>query len=149
MVYGQVIVLIKRTLFFIPLLLLALSLPIRAGDGPAVSAVSAVLYDPLSDTVLYEKSADVRRGMASTTKIMTALIALEQYDLDQQVKIRREWCGIEGSSIYLKPDEVLTVSDLLYGLLLKCGSLESGALGHSGLIIGVVVGEQCIASLLD
>ena len=128
MVYGQVIVLIKRTLFFIPLLILALSLPIRAGDGPAVSAVSAVLYDPLSDTVLYEKSADVRRGMASTTKIMTALIALEQYDLDQQVKIRREWCGIEGSSIYLKPDEVLTVSDLLYGLLLASGNDASTAL---------------------
>ena len=128
MVYGQVIVLIKRTLLFIPLLLLALSLPIRAGDGPTVSAASAVLYDPLSDAVLYEKSADVRRGMASTTKIMTALVALEEYDLSQTVKIRREWCGIEGSSMYLKPDEELTVSDLLYGLLLASGNDAATAL---------------------
>ena len=66
--------------------------------------------------------------MASTTKIMTALVALEQYDLQETVTVRKEWCGIEGSSIYLRAGEQLTVSDLLYGLLLESGNDAAAAL---------------------
>lgn len=98
------------------------------------SAASAVLYDPLTGTVLYEKNADTRRGMASTTKIMTALVALELYDPEQQVTVRPEWCGIEGSSMYLKAGEKLTVRDLLYGLMLMSGNDAAAAL--SGLCNG-------------
>lgn len=128
MVYGQVIVLIKRILLTAFLLVGFLVLPVCAGEKPPISAVSAVLYDPLSGTVLYEKNANTRRGMASTTKIMTAIIALEQYVLEQTVEIKREWCGIEGSSMYLKAGERLEVSDLLYGLLLASGNDAATAL---------------------
>ena len=135
MVYGQVIVLIKRTLLTVFLLVGFLILPVCAGEKPPISAASAVLYDPLSGTVLYEKNADSRCGMASTTKIMTAIIALEQYDPTQTVEIQREWCGIEGSSMYLKAGERLAVSDLLYGLLLASGNDAATALAgldHDG-----------------
>ena len=125
MVYGQVIVLIKRTLFTFIFLLAFSVCPIKAAK---ISAASAVLYDPLSGAVLYEKDAGVRRGMASTTKIMTALVALEQYDTEQVVEIQPEWCGIEGSSMYLQAGERLTVSDLLYGLLLTSGNDAATAL---------------------
>ena len=126
MVYGQVIVLKKW--FLTGVLLFLLSVNVCAKEPPSISAASAVLYDPLSDTVLFSQNADTARGMASTTKIMTALIALEQYDPEQQVIISAEWCGIEGSSMYLTPEEQLTVSDLLYGLLLVSGNDAAQAL---------------------
>jgi len=128
MVYRQVIVLIKRTLFFLLVLGICCSTVAFSEEQPAVSASSAVLYDPLSDTILYEKHADKPRGMASTTKVMTAIVALELYDLETSVTIRPEWCGIEGSSIYLKPGERMTVSDLLYGMLLASGNDAAVAL---------------------
>ena len=119
---------------------LFLVIPVSAQTEVSVSAASAVLYDPLSETVLFAKNEDVPRGMASTTKIMTALVALDTYDLSQTVEIKREWCGIEGSSMYLKPGEALTISDLLYGLLLVSGNDAAEALagldaqGTSGFV---------------
>ena len=140
MVYWQVIVLIKRTFFLGLLLLVVLYVPIFAEDMPTVSAQSAVLYDPLSGQVLYARKAQEPMGMASTTKIMTALVALEQYELDQIVTIEKAWTNIEGSSMYLKAGEKLTVSDLLYGLLLASGNDAAVALagldpdGNAGFV---------------
>lgn len=128
MVYRQVIVLIKRTFLLLILLAFGCCVAVYAVDSPTISAASAVLYDPLSDTLLYEKEASSVRGMASTTKIMTAIVALEQYDLAQNISIQRQWCGIEGSSMYLKAGEQLTVTDLLYGLLLASGNDAAVAL---------------------
>lgn len=83
------------------------------------SAASAILYCPASREVLYEKCADQRRPIASTTKIMTALAVLrEGGDLDRSVTVPSDACGIEGTSLYLQPGETLSVRDLLYGLLL-------------------------------
>jgi D-alanyl-D-alanine carboxypeptidase len=140
MVYRQVIVLIKRSILLLLVLEMCCSIAVFADAAPVVSAASAVLYDPLSETVLYEKNGDQKRGMASTTKIMTAIVALELYDLSEQVTIQPEWCGIEGSSIYLKPGEQMLVSDLLYGLLLASGNDAAVALaglhqdGESGFL---------------
>ena len=92
------------------------------------SAASAVVYDAWSGETLFEHNKDVRRGMASTTKIMTALVALEQYDPAAEVEIDAAWCGAEGSSMYLRPGETLTVEDLLYGLLLESGNDAAMAL---------------------
>ena len=128
MVYRQVIVLIKRTFLLLVLLWLCCCNTSFAKETPTISAASAVLYDPLSDTILFEKDAFTVRGMASTTKIMTAIIALERYDLAQIVSIQPQWCGIEGSSMYLKPEEQITVLDLLYGLLLSSGNDAAVAL---------------------
>ena len=99
-----------------------------ATEAYAISAQSAVLYDPLTDTVMTGVQENVRRGMASTTKIMTALVALDLYAPEQEVEIQPSWCGIEGSSMYLKPGEKLTVSDLLYGLMLSSGNDAAVAL---------------------
>ncbi len=101
---------------------------ISATEMGAVSAHSAALYDPLTGSFLFEKDADTRRGMASTTKIMTAMVALDYYLTDQVIEIKPEWCGIEGSSMYLAPGERLTVDQLLHGLLLMSGNDAAVAL---------------------
>jgi len=92
--------------------------PSAAAETPSPSASSAVLYEPFSRTFLYEKSADVRLPMASTTKIMTALTALSVLEPDEQVTVPACAVGTEGSSAYLEKGEVLSVEDLLYALLL-------------------------------
>lgn len=84
-----------------------------------VSADSAILIDGKSGTVLYEKNAEQIRPMASTTKIMTALIAIESGNLDRTVRIPKDAMGIEGSSVYLCEGEELTLRQLLYALLLS------------------------------
>ena len=85
----------------------------------SLSADSAVLIDAQSRDILYSKSHEKRHGMASTTKIMTALIAAESCDLKKTVHISPDAIGIEGSSIYLREGETLTVEELLYALLLQ------------------------------
>ncbi|RKI68220.1 D-alanyl-D-alanine carboxypeptidase [bacterium 1xD42-67] len=101
---------------------------------PKVSAASAVLMDGASGRVLYEKDAHAPRLIASTTKLMTALTALESgHDLDEVVTIQRAWTGIEGSSIYLRPGEEISLEALLYGLLLRSGNDAALAIaGHCG-----------------
>ncbi len=140
MVYRQVIVLIKRTFLLLLLLCIGCNISVISADRPTVSAESAVLYDPFSDTILYEKGASTVRGMASTTKIMTAIVALERYDLTKVVSIKPQWCGIEGSSMYLTPGEQVTVLDLLYGLLLASGNDAAVALAglHTDGQVGFV-----------
>lgn len=108
------------------LALFMLPLGVRAEDG--VSAKCAILYEPLSGTVLYEKNADERMLIASTTKIMTALVVLEHCGLDEKVEVRREHAAVEGSSMYLKPGGSYTVRDLLYGLMLVSGNDAAAAL---------------------
>ena len=87
--------------------------------SPEVSARGAALFSPDTDTFLYEKNGDARLPMASTTKIMTALVAAELGELSQKIKIPREATGIEGSSLYLCEGEILTLEELLYGLMLR------------------------------
>ncbi len=89
--------------------------------APSVSAKSAVLYDSRSGGagVLWEKNAHARLPMASTTKIMTALVAIESLPLDTVVSIPAAAVGIEGSSVYLCEGEHQTLEALLYALLLE------------------------------
>lgn len=96
-----------------------LFLPVRAG---AISAECAILIDGETGRVLYEKQAEEKSLIASTTKIMTALVICEQTNVLDRVKIPKEAVGIEGSSMYLKEGEVLTVQELLYGLMLQSGN---------------------------
>ena len=94
-----------------------------AAEAPAVSAASALLMDADSGRILYRLDENTPRPIASTTKLMTALVAAECLeDLSQTVTIRREWTGVEGTSLYLKPGEKLTAQTLLYGLLLHSGN---------------------------
>ena len=78
--------------------------------------------DADSGRVLYEHHADRQMLIASTTKIMTALVALREGDLSDIVTVSREAAGTEGSSMYLKAGEQLTLETLLYGLMLCSGN---------------------------
>ena len=110
-----------------------LSLVPTAG-AVGTSASAAILMDAESGRVLYEHNAHEPRLIASTTKLMTALVALESgHDLDEVVTVAPEWAGIEGSSIYLQAGEKLTLEALLYGLLLRSGNDAAAAVaGYCG-----------------
>ncbi len=118
---------------FFSLLLSALLLfqPIPAagstGPEPEVSALAAVVMDENAH-VLYERSAHRMLPIASTTKIMTALVVLERCDTEERVTVPASCCGIEGSSMYLKAGESYTVRELLTGLLLVSGNDAAAAL---------------------
>ena len=99
------------------------TVPVRA-----LSAEKAILLDCATDRVLYEKNPDSRSLIASTTKIMTALIVCEQCNVLDRMQIPREAVGIEGSSMYLQEGEVLSIQELLYGLMLHSGNDAAVAL---------------------
>ena len=88
----------------------------------AVSARRAYVMDAVSGRVLFEQSPDEQSLIASTTKIMTALIVCEQCNVLDRMRIPKEAVGIEGSSMYLREGEVLTLQELLYGLMLSSGN---------------------------
>lgn len=90
--------------------------------APINAARCAAVIDAESGNMLYSKNADEVRGMASTTKIMTALIAIENGDTEREFTVPKEATGIEGSSVYLKEGEKLTLRELLYCLLLESGN---------------------------
>lgn len=97
-------------------------------EARAVSAEKAFSLDAVSGRVLFDKNADSRSLIASTTKIMTALIVCEQCNVLDRMRIPKEAVGIEGSSMYLREGEVLTVQELLYGLMLSSGNDAAVAL---------------------
>lgn len=107
-------------------LIFAVKIPAQA--ELAVSAKAAILMHADSGRVLYEKNADEHMLIASTTKIMTAIVVLEHCELDDLVEVDSRSAGIEGSSMYLKAGESYTVEDLLYGLLLVSGNDAASAL---------------------
>ena len=94
----------------------------------AVSARKAIVLDGTTGRVLYEKNADSRSLIASTTKIMTALVVCERCNVLDRMCIPKEAVGIEGSSIYLQAGEILTIQDLLYGMMLHSGNDAATAL---------------------
>lgn len=95
--------------------------PCRA-NAVSTSATSAILMDVDSGRVLYEQNADAQMLIASTTKILTALVAIREGNLSETVSVKREATLTEGSSMYLKEGERLTLETLLYGLLLCSGN---------------------------
>jgi len=108
-------------------------------------AKAAVIIDSKSGAILFEKKAHTKLPMASTTKIMTALAVIDKGNPDSIVEITKESVGIEGSSIYLKPGEKISVRDLLYGLL-----LESGNDAATALAVGVFGSEaECVKYMND
>lgn len=95
-----------------------------------MSAESAILIDVQSGRVLLEYNPHVKLPMASTTKIMTALVSLENGELKDKIKIKNDAVGIEGSSIYLYEDENIILEDLLYGLMLRSGNDSAVAIAN-------------------
>lgn len=87
-----------------------------------VSAASAIVLEASTGRVLYEKNAHEKMPMASTTKVMTALVALDYGNLSDVVTVSKNASGVEGSSIWLSAGEKMTLSDMLYGLMLASGN---------------------------
>ena len=115
----------KYFCIFICLLLLAgttFSCNFAYAEDFSTSAQGAVVIERESGRVLYQKNAEMHLPMASTTKIVTALTILRNCSLCDVVTMPKEACGVEGSSVYLKPNEKLTVEELLYGLMLRSGN---------------------------
>ena len=110
---------VKQGLTLILAVLLLFGTALSASAAPDTSAKSAVLIEADSGRVLYQQNAFLRLPMASTTKIMTAIVAIESGDIRRTVTVSPDAVGIEGSSVYLYPNEQLTLEELLYALLLE------------------------------
>ncbi len=91
-------------------------------DEPILNSRIAVAYDRKSGKVIWGKNENKKSAMASTTKIMTSIILLENGDLTQTVTISAKAAGTGGSRLGLKKDDKITMKDLLYGLMLKSGN---------------------------
>jgi len=97
-------------------------LPQKTFAKETTSAKACVVFEANSGRLLFEKNKDQKLPEASTTKIMTALVVAENVDVNEVVVIPKQAVGIEGSSIYLREGEKLTVKELLYGLMLRSGN---------------------------
>lgn len=94
----------------------------NAAEVPILNSRRCVIFDRTSKTVMYGKNEELRSAMASTTKIMTATIALENGNLQDEVTIDRKAAGTGGSRLGLKRGDKITLNDLLYGLMLRSGN---------------------------
>lgn len=114
----------------------ALDLTVAAAGPGDLSAVSAVLIEAETGTVLYQKNAGERRAMASTTKIMTALLTIEAGDLDREFTVDPLAIRVEGTSMGLQEGDRVSRRDLLYGILLPSGNdaANAAAVSVSGSI---------------
>lgn len=131
---------IKKKILIFAFILLLLLCPVLSAvqlDAQAATASRAeCVVEVSSRRFLHEANADERLPMASTTKIMTALVVLDEGNLDEPVTVPKQAEGTEGSSVYLRAGEELTVRDLLYGLMLRSGNdcAVTLALHHSGSV---------------
>ena len=99
-------------------------------DKPNLDARIGLIFDRNSKTILYEKNGKKQVPMASTTKIMTSIVVLENANLNQVVTIDKKAAGTGGSRLGLKTNDKITVHDLLYGLMLKSGNDAAVALAN-------------------
>ena len=114
------------------ILTIILLFPIHV-QGLSVSSRSACLMDSDSGRVLYEKDKNTPRLIASITKIMTAILAIESNRLDEEVTVGEEVLKMYGSNIYIELNEQMTLRDLVYGLMLRSGN-------DAAIVISVFVG---------
>ena len=98
--------------------------------GPKVYASAAILIESKSGAILYAKNADLRRAPASTTKIMTAIVALEKGDLTKVITVSPRAARTGGSTIHLKPGDRLSLKELLEGVMLRSGNDGSMAVAE-------------------
>ena len=104
---------------------------INSVEASSTSAKSMCVIEQNSKRVLYQKDMDTMRANASTTKIVTAITVIQHCDnLDEVITVHNKSIGIEGTSIYLRKDEQLSVRDLLYGLMLRSGNDSAVALAY-------------------
>ncbi|MCA1058271.1 D-alanyl-D-alanine carboxypeptidase [Rossellomorea aquimaris] len=108
--------------FFLIFTLLFVTVSNDVQAAPSVSSQRAILMDQETGRILYEKDAHTQSRIASITKIMTAILAVESGKMDQEVTVSSNAAGTEGSSLYLKAGEKIKLEDLVYGLMLRSGN---------------------------
>lgn len=118
----------RMSRFFAIVILIAMACAGSANAVPAVSARCGILMDAATGRILWQQRAHEKSLVASTTKIMTGLLIAENCDLNKTVDIPDEAVGVEGSSLYLKEGETVTVRELLYGMMLHSGNDAAAAL---------------------
>lgn len=96
----------------------------------STNASATALIDVTSGRLLYSEDGDIPMRIASLTKIMTAIVAIEYGDLASKVKVSKRAAGKEGSSIYLRIGEEMTLSNMLYGLMLRSGNDAATAIAE-------------------
>ena len=130
-----------KKLFAVMAALAALLLPSRStAEEVNTSASACVIIDEASGRVLLSHNAETPLPMASTTKVMTALLALERGSLSDRVTCSRNAFGVPGTSIYLSEGETLTLEEMLYGLMLASGNDAATAIAEH---IGGTVDDFC------
>ena len=109
-------------------------------EEPGVSAVSAAVIEAETGTVLFSKNMSERRAMASTTKIMTAILTIEAGDLDREFTVDSYAIMVEGTSMGLREGDRVSRRDLLYGIMLPSGNdaANAAAVSVSGSVAAFV-----------
>ena len=129
-----------RLLCLLAALLLTLIPCCASAQEVGTSAKACIIIDEASGRVLLSHNAEAALPMASTTKVMTALLAIELGDLDAPVTCSRNAFGVPGTSIYLAEGETLTLREMLYGLMLASGNDAATAIAEH---IGGTVADFC------
>jgi D-alanyl-D-alanine carboxypeptidase len=115
----------------ITMLISSISLPLHTQAEPVgVSARNAVLIEQESGRIIYEKNAHDKHRIASITKVMTAILAIESGKLDEVVTVSDKAVRAEGSSLYLKPGEKIKLEHLVYGLMMRSGNDSAVAIAE-------------------
>lgn len=124
-------------------IILFFALPYNIAEAmPGVSAQSYIVIDSDSGRIIGSKNPNEKLPIASTTKILTTILAIENIDnLEQKIEVPASCAGVEGSSIYLRPKQMVSVRDLLYGTMLRSGNdaastlaLYAGSKSEGGFI---------------
>lgn len=121
----------KKLRFMLFLLVFAFGFPLCAAAEETVNAKAYILIEASSGTVLYSKNASERHEPASTTKILTALVAIENRDLSEVFKVSKAAADVEGSQIGLEAGDEVSLEELLYMLLLKSGNDAAVAIAEN------------------
>ncbi|KMJ59806.1 D-alanyl-D-alanine carboxypeptidase [Bacillus sp. LL01] len=122
---------IMFSIALVSLLIFSISFPPKAtAEQVGVSARNAVLIEQESGRIIYEKSAHDKQRIASITKVMTAILAIESGKMDEIATVSEKANRAEGSSIYLKPGEKIKLEHLVYGLMLRSGNDSAVAIAE-------------------
>ncbi|MCO7126753.1 D-alanyl-D-alanine carboxypeptidase [Sporolactobacillus shoreicorticis] len=126
-------IVLKRVFFYLLCfaLIFAFFPHITRAAEPKVSAQSAVLMDQSSGRVLFKHNSNEKLPIASITKVMTAILAIESGKINQTFTVSQEALHTEGSSIYLKAGERMKLEDMVYGLMLRSGNDASRAIAEA------------------
>lgn len=108
----------------------AINVSSESANEPAINSRIAVIYDRESGRVIWGKNENKRSAMASTTKIMTCIVVLENANLNDEVSVSSKAAGTGGSRLGLKKGDKITINDLLYGLMLRSGNDAAVALAE-------------------